>query len=767
MRGPLLILLLLFTARAFAAEITLAWDAVTSPLLTGYMVYSGPSAGVYLSRIDVGNVTSYTVSGLTEGATYHFAVTAYDSSHVESGYSNDAAGTVAYSVPAANFSVSTTSGTAPLALNFSNTSTGTITSYGWMFGDGGTSAAQNPAYLYAAADVYTVSLTVTGPGGSNTKTITNYITVSSAPPAATMTTLSSSANPSTSGSSVSFTATVTGNAPTGNITFVDSGSSIGGCASVALSGSGNTPTASCSTAGLAAGPHTIVAKYSGDSANAPSTSPTLTQVVNSSGAPANLGFETPDLGGGYHAPSGATWQFVQAGITGNANLFTNGNPPAPEGAQVAFLQGRGSSATQTASVASGTYMLSFQAAQRGNWQHGTQVILVLVDGAAVGQFQPPGTFYSQYQTGPFIIATSGSHTLTLQGIGDGDSDFTAFVDDIQLTPVGSGGLLANIGFETPDLGGGYHAPSGATWQFVQAGITGNANLFTNGNPPAPEGAQVAFLQGRGSSATQTASVASGTYMLSFQAAQRGNWQHGTQVILVLVDGAAVGQFQPPGTFYSQYQTGPFIIATSGSHTLTLQGIGDGDSDFTAFVDDIQLTPVGSGGLLANIGFEAPALGGGYQYAPAGATWTFSGGAGVTGNWNAFTSGNPPAPDGMQVAFVQGYGSSISQTAIIVAGTYVITVQGAQRANWQYGMQVIQILVDGVEVGQFQPPDASYTTYQTPPFALTNGNHTLMLQGIGGGGSDFTAFVDNVQLQAANVILLVNSDFETLNLAGDY
>ena len=576
------------------------------------MVYYGPSAGVYPSRIDVGNVTSYTVSGLTEGATYHFAVTAYDSSHVESGYSNDAAGTVAYSVPAANFSASTTSGTAPLALNFSNTSTGTITSYVWMFGDGGTSTTQNPAYLYAAAGVYTVSLTVTGPVGSNTKTITNYITVSSAPPAATTTTLSSSANPSTSGSSVTFTASVTGNAPTGNINFVDSGSLISGCASVALGGSGNTPTASCSTAGLAAGPHTIVANYSGDSANAPSTSPTLTQVVNSSGAPANLGFETPDLRGGYQ-----------------------------------------------------------------------------------------------------------------------------------------------------------YAPSGATWQFVQAGITGNANPFTNGNPPAPEGAQVAFLQGLGSSATQTASVAAGTYMLSFQAAQRGNWQHGTQVILVLVDGAAVGQFQPPGTFYSQYQTGPFIIATSGSHTLTLQGIGGGDSDFTAFVDDIQLTPVGSGGLLANIGFEAPALGGGYQYEPAGATWTFSGGAGVTGNWNAFTSGNPPAPDGMQVAFVQGYGSTISQTAIIVAGTYVVTVQGAQRANWQHGMQVIQILVDGVAVGQFQPPDASYTTYQTPPFTLTDGNHTLMLQGIGGGGSDFTAFVDNVQLQAANVILLVNSDFETLNLAGDY
>ncbi|TMH63374.1 MAG: hypothetical protein E6H55_06095, partial [Betaproteobacteria bacterium] len=63
----------------------------------------------------------------------------------------------------------------------------------------------------------------------------------------TTTTLVSSANPAPVGANVTFTATVTGNAPTGNIAFTDAGSSIGGCAAVALSGSGNTKTASCST----------------------------------------------------------------------------------------------------------------------------------------------------------------------------------------------------------------------------------------------------------------------------------------------------------------------------------------------------------------------------------------------------------------------------------------------------------------------------------------------------------------------------------------
>jgi len=72
--------------------------------------------------------------------------------------------------------------------------------------------------------------------------------------------------------------------------------------------------------------------------------------------------------------------------------------------------------------------------------------------------------------------------------------------------------------------------------------------------------------------------------------------------------------------------------------------------------------------LTNGGFETPSLAGGYQYAPPGATWVFSGGAGISGNGTAFTSGNPPAPEGVQVAFLQGSGQ-VAQTAdqLIVIG----------------------------------------------------------------------------------------------------
>ena len=199
--GLLFVFLLLLAVRAMAGTVTLAWDPVTSSSLAGYMVYYGPAAGNYTTSIDVGNTTSYAVTGLVDGTTYHFVATAYDATHTQSGYSNDVSATVPYAVPVAQFSASTTSGTAPLALNFLNTSTGAITTYAWTFGDGGTSSVQSPAHVYSLAGVYSVSLTVTGPGGSNTKTNSNYITVT-ATAQPTTTAVASAPNPSVVGASV-------------------------------------------------------------------------------------------------------------------------------------------------------------------------------------------------------------------------------------------------------------------------------------------------------------------------------------------------------------------------------------------------------------------------------------------------------------------------------------------------------------------------------------------------------------------------------------
>ena len=82
----------------------------------------------------------------------------------------------------ARFTGTPTSGSAPLTVQFTDTSTNSPTSWSWDFGDGNTSTAQNPIHTYSTAGNYTVSLTaISTAGGSNTAIQTRYITVNNAP----------------------------------------------------------------------------------------------------------------------------------------------------------------------------------------------------------------------------------------------------------------------------------------------------------------------------------------------------------------------------------------------------------------------------------------------------------------------------------------------------------------------------------------------------------------------------------------------------------
>ena len=84
----------------------------------------------------------------------------------------------------AGFNATPTEGNAPLVVQFTDESTGNVTTWLWNFGDGNTSDVQNPAYTYTEPGNYTVNLTATWPGGSGTKTKPEYITVLEPPKAA-------------------------------------------------------------------------------------------------------------------------------------------------------------------------------------------------------------------------------------------------------------------------------------------------------------------------------------------------------------------------------------------------------------------------------------------------------------------------------------------------------------------------------------------------------------------------------------------------------
>jgi len=85
---------------AYAGQVSLSWTAPTTntngtPLtdLAGYKIYYGTSSGNYSQNIDVGNVTTYTLSNLAAGS-YYFAATAYDTAGNQSAFSNEVNKTV-------------------------------------------------------------------------------------------------------------------------------------------------------------------------------------------------------------------------------------------------------------------------------------------------------------------------------------------------------------------------------------------------------------------------------------------------------------------------------------------------------------------------------------------------------------------------------------------------------------------------------------------------------------------------------------------------
>ena len=197
-----LVFLLLATAPAFG-QVTNQITAVSptsavqgaNGLTVTFTLASGspapPPAGVSPTNVMLGDLTGssithpsqYTVTAqfnipATEPVGWKNATVIFSSPFGALTYSESSAFQVtAGAGVAAGFSAMPMSGSVPLTVAFTNTSTGTITNQLWNFGDNNTSTAINPSHTYTNTGGFTVSLTVFGPAGSNTLTLDGYITV--------------------------------------------------------------------------------------------------------------------------------------------------------------------------------------------------------------------------------------------------------------------------------------------------------------------------------------------------------------------------------------------------------------------------------------------------------------------------------------------------------------------------------------------------------------------------------------------------------------
>ena len=238
-----------------------------------------------------------------------------------------------------------------------------------------------------------------------------------------------------------------------------------------------------------------------------------------------------------------------------------------------------------------------------------------------------------------------------------------------------------------------------------SGLSGNGSAITSGNPNSPQGSQVAFIQNTGTISQVVNFATAGSYQISVSAAQRGNYQGGSdEEIEVEVDGTLMtGTFTPGSTSYATYTSVPFNV-TAGSHTITFVGVDPSGTDYTALLDKASINNVSPPGF-SDPSFENPSQGSGesaYQYDPTGSWWSFSGSAGLAGNDSAFTSHNSVAPQGSQVAFIQKTGTIRQTVHINATGSYQISVTAAQRNNAAGSHEEVEVEVDGTVVGTFTP-----------------------------------------------------------------
>ncbi len=152
--------------------------------------------------------------------------------------------------------------------------------------------------------------------------------------------------------------------------------------------------------------------------------------------------------------------------------------------------------------------------------------------------------------------------------------------------------------------------------------------------------------------------------------------------------------------------------------------------------------------ILNAGFERPATGG-TANGPMVNGWTFSARAGIQHNNSVFTP-TSPAPEGERTAYLKsdsGLASRLDQTVVFPAGTFALTFAAANRVGYG-GQQEFDVQVDGQTLGHYVPVGGDYRYYETAPFTVTQGEHTISVVATTTEG-DNTAFVDDIRVVAAD------------------
>ncbi|MGB7992391.1 MAG: PKD domain-containing protein [Methanoregula sp.] len=335
----------------------------------------------------------------------------------------------------ASFTPLSASGTAPLTIQFEDTSTGSPTTWDWNFGDEDSSSSQNPSYTYNTAGTYTVSLTI-GDGGvlpGNTSTQTATITVTAAatttPAAPAVTSISPTYGPLSTGTTITITGT--------NFTGA-TGVTFGGTAANSFSVVSSTEITATSPASVTPGqvdvlvttPEGISTAVPGDKYNFAATATTIPVPIFSASptsgtAPLEVTFTDESTGN----PASWSWNF------GDGNTSTLENP------------------TNTYAV-NGTYTVSLTEVNSINSNETTMTGYIVV-----GATTPVAAFSASPLSGiapltvQFIDQSTGSPTQWEWSFGDGSTGSAESPSHVYTNPGTYTATLVSINSEGSSTNG--------------------------------------------------------------------------------------------------------------------------------------------------------------------------------------------------------------------------------------------------------------------------------------------------------------------------
>ncbi|HET9641210.1 MAG TPA: hypothetical protein VFP12_18620 [Allosphingosinicella sp.] len=151
--------------------------------------------------------------------------------------------------------------------------------------------------------------------------------------------------------------------------------------------------------------------------------------------------------------------------------------------------------------------------------------------------------------------------------------------------------------------------------------------------------------------------------------------------------------------------------------------------------------------VAGGGFEAPEIGAGYLYNPAGGLAVYTERAGITGNGSVW--GFAAAPEGDQIAFLQAYGPaatiSLPVTGLTAGTSYTVRFRIAARPG--YGANPVTLAFNGTALGTFTPGSTDFTAITSAAFTASAASGSLTFTG-SANAADLSTGLDFVTVVAA-------------------